>query len=148
MKTIQTITICSSAQFYSHVLDVEKELKKLGYSIKVPKTARIMQKNSNFDVAYYKTWFGNKEDYKKKQALMDAHFKKVLEADAILIVNDEKHGMPGYIGGNVLMEMVVAYMNKKPIFILNEISEKLPVLEEVYGLYPIFLNGSLNKLPQ
>ena len=77
---------------------------------------------------------------------MNGHFKKVLEADVILVTNFEKNGMPGYIGGNVLMEMVLAFHYKKPIFIYNSISEDLGIKEEVYGLNPIFLNGDLNTL--
>lgn len=125
---------------------IEKELKQLGFSVKIPKTARVMQKTGNFNIASYKTWYKNKLDYKKKKALMDRHFKKVMEADAILVVNNEKNGMQGYIGGNVLMEIVLAYHYKKPVYILNPIAEDFPIKEEIYGLFPIFLNGDLTKI--
>ncbi len=140
------ITICSSAAFYKDVLRIEKELKRLGYAVKIPKTARVMEKTGNFNIASYKTWHTNKEDYKKKKALMDGHFKKVIDADAILVVNNEKHGMQGYIGGNVLMEIVIAYHYKKPVYILSPIAEDSPIKEEIYGIFPIFLNGDLTKI--
>lgn len=146
MKKI--ITICSSASFYKQLFDIEKELKKLGFAVKVPKTANIMRKRNNFDVNVYKTWFGNKKDYKIKTQLMKLHFKKVVESDAILVLNFEKNGIQGYIGGNVLMEMVIAFHYKKPIFIYNDISEDLPIKEEVYGLEPIFIQGNLDIISQ
>lgn len=145
-RQIQIITICSSASHYKSVLEVEKQLKKLRYKVKIPKTARIMQKTNNFNLQTYKTWHKNKEDYKKKAQLMKGHFKKVMEADAILVTNYEKNGLEGYIGGNVLMEMALAFHHKKPIFVLHSISERLPIKEEVFGLFPIFLDGDLNKI--
>ena len=146
MKEIKTITICSSASHYRQVLEIEKELKKLGFKVKIPKTANTMKRNNDFDVSHYKTWFKNKNDYHKKTKLMLGHFKKVMESDAILITNFEKNGMKGYIGGNALMEMLVAFLNKKPIYIYNKPSEKLSTIEEIYGLKPKIINGDLTKI--
>ncbi len=142
----KTITVCASASFYKHVLEVEDQLRQLGFNVKIPHVARIMKKTNNFNVGSYKTWFENKKDYKVKTKLMKLHFKKVIESDAILVLNHERSGMLGYIGGNVLMEMVIAFHHKKPIFIYNEISENLSVKEEVYGLNPFFINGDLALL--
>jgi len=144
MKKPKIITICSSAAHFRNALEIEKQLKAMGYKIKIPKTANIMKRTNNFDISSYKTWYNNKHDYKKKTQLIKGHFKKVLEADAILVTNFEKNGLPGYIGGNVLMEMVLAFHYKKPIFIYNNISEDLNIKEEVYGLNPIFLKQDLN----
>lgn len=142
----KTITICSSADHYSKVIVIEKELKNLSYKVIIPKTARLMQKTNNFNVASHKTWYKNKADYKKKTELMRVHFKKVLAADAILVTNFEKNSLPGYIGANTLLEMVLAFHYNKPIFIYNEISEKLGSAEEVYGMNPIFINGDLRVI--
>jgi hypothetical protein len=140
------ITICSSASHYKQVLEIEERLKKQGYQVKIPKTAILMKRTNNFDAVSYKTWYQDKKDYKKKTALMKSHFKKVVESDAILVVNFEKNGLEGYIGGNVLMEMMLAFHYNKPIFIFNNISEDLGIKEEVYGLNPFFLEGDLIKI--
>lgn len=140
------ITICSSASNYRNVLEIEKQLKLLGFGVKIPKTANLMKKNNDFDVTHYKTWFKNKDDYSKKTKLMLGHFKKVIESDAILVTNYEKNGIPGYIGGNTLMEMTLAFVNKKPIFLLNPIDENLGIKEEVYGMNSIFINGNLTLI--
>ena len=146
MKHKKIICICASASHYRQALEIQEELKKKGYKVKVPKTANIMKRSNNFDVSAYKTWYKNKKDYSKKTQLMKGHFKKVIESDAILVTNFDKNGLEGYIGGNALMEMTIAFHYKKPIFIYNKISEELPVKEEIYGLNPIFLNGDLKRI--
>jgi hypothetical protein len=145
-RTQKTITICASAYFYEHVLQVEKELKKLGFLVKIPKVARKMGKNKDFDVSKIRTWLTNHKDYKIKTALMKEHFRKILASDAILVINDEKNGIPGYIGGNALMEMLLAFLNKKPIFVYEPITYDLNVAEEVYGLNPVFINKDLKLI--
>lgn len=145
IKKCKLITICSSASFYKGVLKIEKQLKKLGFKVKSPLTAYKMKNSGNFDVTHYKTWFKNK-DYKKKTKLMNDHFKKIVEADAILVVNNEKNGIKGYIGGNTLMEMSLAYYFKKKIFIWNEIDSSLSTEEEVRGLNPIFIKQNLSRI--
>lgn len=143
MKKLKTITLCSSAAFYKEVIEVEKTLRKMGFTVLIPKTAGIMKRTGDFTVSKVKTWYTNPTDYKKKTALMDNHFKKVLRGDAILVINNEKNGIPGYIGGNGLMEMTLAYYFKKPIFILRPVVDKLSIMEEVLGVDPIFLHEEL-----
>ena len=105
-----------------------------------------MKRNNDFDVSHYKTWFKDKNAFKVKKQLMDAHFKKVMEADAILVINREKKGNPGYIGGNVLMEMALAYYHKKPIYIWEEADKNSILYEEIIGVHPIFINHDLSKI--
>jgi hypothetical protein len=146
MPKTKIITICSSASFYRQVVNMAKQLEKIGFVVKIPLTAERMKKSGDFNVDHYKTWFKNPKDYRIKTSLMKHHFKKVDECDAILVLNYEKRGISGYIGGNVLMEMTLAFWNKKPIYILNPISEDLNIKEEVLGLAPKFLNGDLTKI--
>ena len=77
---------------------------------------------------------------------MRAHFKKVVDSDAILVLNYEKRGIQGYIGGNGLMEMGIAFHYRKPIYILNAASKDLPFYEEIMGMQPVLLNGDLEKI--
>lgn len=144
-KTI--ITVCSSANFYREVVEIQDRLKKEGFKVIVPATAEKMKKSGDFDVDHYKTWFGDASDYHKKTALMRGHFDEIDKGDAILVVNNEKHDVKNYIGGNVLMEMTLAFHQKKPIYLLNEIPDESPFLEEIIGLEPIVLKGDLSKIP-
>ncbi len=144
MSKQKTITICSSVSFYKDIPEIEKQLIQMGFKVLIPMTARKMQKKGDF--SSNKTWLKDKSTYHQKTKLIVGHFKKVMQGDAILVVNHDKDGMEGYIGGNVLMEMTIAFHYKKPIFVLNKIDEKLLLKEEVYGLQSIFLNGSLKKI--
>lgn len=143
----KTITICSSAAFYKEVVELADTLEKQGYTVLIPDTARRMQQADDFDVSHYKTWFGDANDYHKKTALMRGHFDKVAAGDVILVVNNKKHGVEGYIGGNVLMEMALALYLGKPIYVLNPLPTESPFEEEIRGLEPIVINNDLRKLP-
>jgi diphthamide synthase subunit DPH2 len=143
---MKKITICCSASFYRQALEVEEQLRKLGFEVEIPHTAYKMKESGDFNVDTYKTWYKNAADYGKKAELMRAHFDKVVESDAILVLNYEKKGVQGYIGGNGLMEMGIAFHYKKPIYILNPVPETLPIYEEIMGMQPIVLNGDLGKL--
>lgn len=142
----KVITLCSSAQFYEHVNELADKLEEAGYTAIVPNNAKTMRAEGNYDVSVYKTWFDKPEDFAKKRTFMDAHFKEVEKADAILLVNDEKHGKPGYIGPNGLMEMAIAYYLKKPIYVLNAVAKDNSVYEEVHGMGCIILDGDLSKI--
>lgn len=146
MKKNKTIVICSSASFYEKVFPIKKDLEKLGFKVTIPKVAIKMKKANNFDTAVYKTWFKNPNDYRKKRSLMNHHFNKIIKGDAVLVANFDKNGIKGYIGGNVFMEITIAYHYKKPIFILNNIADDSLIKEEVYGVNPIFLKGNINNL--
>ena len=143
---IRKIVICTSASFYKDALKIEKELKKLGLKVAAPLTAKVMEKAGNFDISFYKTWFKNPKDYNRKAFLMRNHFNKVVKADAMLVVNLEKNGVEGYIGGNTLMEMAIGFYLRKPIFILNKISGGCLFYEEILGMKPIFLHSDLTKI--
>lgn len=146
MSTKPIITICSSANFYQQAGDIQDQLAKHNLEVVIPAAAIKMKEAGDFDVSHYKTWFADANDYPKKAALMRAHFDRIAEGDAILVLNFEKHGVTNYIGGNVLMEMSLAFYLKKPIFILNDAPEHSAYLEEIYGMQPIFLHGDIDAL--
>lgn len=142
----KTIVICSSANFYKHSFEISISLKKMGYKTLVPVTIKKMKKSGNFNAADYRTWFKDSSTFKRKTYLMRNHFNKIAKGDAILVVNDEKRGIQGYIGANVLMEMGLAFHLGKPIYILNEVHEDMPVYEEVRAMNSIIIGGDLSKI--
>lgn len=146
MKKDKTIVICSSASFYSQVVEVQKQLKDLGFKVRVPLTVNKMVKSNDFKVETYKTWMERPEDYKRKAYLTKKHFVEVEKGDVVLVLNYKKNGKNGYIGGAVLMEMAIAFYLKKPIYILNPIDDSSKYKEELYGMFPIILKGDLLKI--
>lgn len=146
MKQTKKLVICSSANFYKDAVTIQKQFESLGLKVIVPSTATVMKEREDFEVSHYKTWFENKDDYHKKGSLMREHFEKVAAGDAILVINQEKHGVANYIGPNVLMEMAIAFFLEKPIFILNDIPDSSPFEEEIKGMLPITLLGHPEKI--
>jgi hypothetical protein len=143
---MSTITICSSASFYKQAVEIKDQLQTKEIMVLVPEVAEKMRESGDFDVSHYKTWFADANDYHKKAELMRKHFEKIEQGDAILVLNYEKHGAQNYIGGNVLMEMSLAFYLRKPIFILNELPEDSPFEEEIKGMGPIVLHGNAEAL--
>lgn len=142
-----TLTLCSSAAFYKTLLEIDDQLHAMGFNTLIPISAERMRAKQDFIVGIQQPWKIDPSQYHLKTELMNLHFEKVIKGDATLVVNLEKNGMAGYIGGNVLMEMMLAFHYQKPIFILNKIDDSISYAEEIYGLQPIFLDGDLSKLP-
>jgi hypothetical protein len=140
-----TITICSSVNFYREVIKLKAELEKQDFKVIIPDVAERMEASGDYEVSHYKTWFADPNDYDKKAALMLGHFAEVAKGDAILVLNNEKHGVTNYIGGNVLMEMAIAFYLKKPIYIANEIPLESSFQEEILGVLPIVLHGDIKN---
>lgn len=140
------IAICSSASVYEQVNQLADKLIERDFTPVVPHNARLMKQSGDYDITHYKTWFADAGDYGKKADLMRKHFDEIAKSDAILVANYEKHGQANYIGGNVLMEMAIAFYLHKPIYILNDIPESSSFEEEIKGFMPIVLRGDLTQL--
>jgi hypothetical protein len=74
----------------------------------------------------------------KKHDLILDHFKKIEWAEAILVLNHDKNGVVGYIGGNTLMEMGLALHLDKKIFMTNQVPD-VSYKEEILGIKPIVI---------
>jgi hypothetical protein len=144
----KSIAVCSSVSFYKDVVDVKNQLKKMGFEALIPRLAEKMEERNDYNFESYKESVYGKNPVHTKGELIRQHFDKIEKADATLIVNNIKHGIEGYIGPNVLMEMAIAFHFHKPIFILNTLTEKPNFSDEIFGMQPTFLNGDLSKLKE
>lgn len=144
------ITLCGSIAFQDEVLSVKEKLGKLGHEVKVwPLELKDGKGQLISAKEYYKIRQIATEDEKwvwdrKAEAVLE-HFDKVAWSDAILVANYDKNDVKGYIGGNTLMEIGLAFFLKKKIYLLNQIPE-LSYKEEILGVKPIILNGDLSKI--
>lgn len=145
-KQVKSIALCSSASFYRTTGEIKDQLEVLGFRVWMPHTAELMRKSGNYKVRHYKVWYADPKKYHRKAYLMRRHFHEIERADAILVVNECKKGIDGYIGGNVLMEMGIAFYLGKRIFLWNAPSKKSPLYEEIIGVLPVFINGDLDKI--
>lgn len=142
------ITLCGSIAFFDQMLEVQKRFENLGHEVKLPPTEIEDGQGKMIPVAeYYEIRKAARDDEiwvwdRKAKAIMN-HFNKVAWADVVLVLNYDKKGVAGYVGGNTLMEMGIAFYLGKKIFLLNPAPE-LSYKEEIIGMKPIVLNGNLS----
>ena len=91
---------------------------------------------------------------KLEHNLIEGYYKKIIESEGILVANYEKRGVEGYIGGNTLIEIGFAYINKRDIFMVNPVPD-LQYKAEIEAMQPIIIGKELrsiknyyNKLPK
>ncbi len=142
----KTIAICASISFYKEVVDIKNQLVKMGYGTRIPELARVMEESGNFDLEAHRLKFYGDSFHRRKGEEMRRHFEVVASSDAVLVVNKTKHGIEGYIGPNVLMEMAIAFEHRLPIFILNPLSEDTKFEDEILAMEPVFLGGKLKAI--
>lgn len=144
------ITLCGSIAAYEEMLAVKKQLEGERHEIKLPPleiTGRDGKPLSVIDYYKIRREADNDDDWvwkEKKKAIM-THFQKIEWSDAVLVLNYDKKGIAGYIGGNTLMEMGVAFYLGKPIYLLNPVPE-ISYKEEILGMWPVVLDGNPLKI--
>lgn len=151
------ITICGSIGFYKEMEDVRDALQEMGHEVKIPELALEAPEKFGGDK---KVYFGKyieenggidafpagHEIWDLKEGAINDHFEKIDWADAVLIVNEEKRGVPGYVGGNTLIEIGVAFYGGKRIYIMHEVSPQLSYKQEILGMKPVMLRGDLSVI--
>ena len=123
------ITICSSAKFYDKIPKIKRELEDLGHQVLTP-SLEFSRQDAKLKI---------------ENDLIMKHFKKIELCDAVYITNYNTNEVKGYIGGNTLMEMGLAYYLGKNIFMLNEIP-KMPYTDEIIAVKPIVIGTDWDKL--
>ncbi len=136
-----TITICGSMKFHEEMRDVKAQLERMGHTVFVPKSIGLM------DTVGYVHPEDDEERITAKieHDFIRAHFKKVQDADAILVLNYDKKGIANYIGGNTFLEIGLAFWLGKKIFLLNLIPE-MDYKTEMHAMQPVILAGDLAKI--
>ena len=86
-----------------------------------------------------------KAEDKINNNLIRGYFEKMKNYDVALIVNPEKRGITGYIGGNTFIEMAFAHVLNKKIYCLNPLPD-LPYKAEMIAMEPIIINGDLTLI--
>ncbi|NCN52738.1 hypothetical protein GW943_02935 [Candidatus Parcubacteria bacterium] len=151
------LTLCGSIAFYPEFEHARDELVKLGHEVQIPELtkeapeefgggkkvylAKYIEENGGIDMfpADHHMWGV------KTEAIRD-HFDKIDWCEGIVVINPEKRGVQGYVGGNTLIEIGVAFYLKKKIYILNDVSSELSYKQEVRAMQPVMLEGDISKV--
>ena len=139
------IYVLGSSTFMKTMVDSKNQLCALGYDGWIHPHYEAFVRGERQE--QIKRWHdGERAALKRENNYFRDHYKHILESDAVLIVNLEKHGIKNYIGGNVLMEMGQAYVNDKKIFFLNDMPSGLSYMDEIEAMDPICLSGNLGNI--
>lgn len=141
------ITIVASIQFSKEMIECKHELEKQGHVVFVPYSTEKIAANELALEEYIKEKeaHGDMKFRKEGPDLIKDHYNKILQSDAIMVLNYTKKGIENYIGGNALMEMGFAYVNNKKIFLLHNIPD-MPYTDEIRAVYPILLRGDITHI--
>ncbi len=134
------IGVVGSMQYTEKMMSARDELIKLGHDAFVTDLAE--------------PFVGKTDDEKEKIKInqkqnMDAireFWRKMQGADAILVMNLDKHGVKNYIGGNTFLEMGFAHVLDQKIFLLNPIPEMPYYQTEIVAMKPVVINGDLTVI--
>jgi len=142
------ITICSSAFFARETFKIKEKLKEKGFEVLVyPQKVKVNGKVIDITEFYKMRKKNLTQDLLKiKQRLIKEHIKRIERSDAILVLNFDKDGKEGYIGGNTFLEISIAYYLKKKIFLWKKPSKNLPYFEEIMALKPKIINEDIEKI--
>lgn len=145
------IVICGSLAFHKRMQTVRDRLIAAGHTAVIPGSTVEVPDGRQFTTA---EWYRFKKAdgsfdlewvRERKASAMRAYLNEVAASDAILVLNYAKSGIRGYIGGNTLVEMGVAFQAGKPIFLWND-PPAMAYTEEILGMRPIVLRGRLDAL--
>lgn len=128
-------------QFHEEMRSARKALEALGHTVLVPKSLKLMDKEG----FVHPTTDEDKITAKIEYDFIREHFRKIEQADAILVLNYDKKGVPNYIGGNTFLEMGLAFWLGKKIFLLKQIPD-MDYKTEMHAMKPIILNGDISSL--
>lgn len=127
-------------QFHKEMGKVRDDLLARGYKVYVPGELDDLEKNES-----YMESDEERITAKIEYDFIREHFRRIKKADAILVLNYEKKGIPGYIGGNTFLEMGYAFGLGKKIYLLYPVPD-MDYKTEMHAIQPIILNGELAKI--
>ncbi len=134
------IGIIGSMQYTEKMLEARDKLNALGHEA--------------FVTTLHEAFVGKTDEEKEEIKIhqknnMDAirEFWNMMQgADAVLVLNLDKHGIPNYIGGNTLMEIGFAHVLNQKIFLYNPIPEIPYYKSEIEAVRPVIINGDLSQI--
>ena len=133
------IIICGSISAADDITKVQKQLAKRGHEVEIPQGVKFAHMRKLEGPAE------EKAEVKIKHDLIRGYYEKMKGYDAVLVVNPEKKSIPGYIGGNTLIEMAFAHILNKKLYCLYPLPD-LSYTSEIIAMQPIILNGKISAI--
>ncbi len=116
------------------------ELEKKGFEVEIPEGVKHLAEWEGDDAEV-----SEKAERKIQHDLIRGYYEKMKGYDVVLIVNPEKKGTLGYIGGNTLIEMAFGHVLNKTLYVLYPVPE-MSYTSEILAMQPTVLGGDLSKV--
>ena len=131
------IGIIGSMQFTEKMMEARDQLIKFGHDAFVTSLAEPFIGKSDEEKEIIKI-------HQKNNCDAIREFWRLMQgAEAVLVMNIDKHGMANYIGGNTLMEIGFAHVLNQKIFLYNPIPDIPYYKTEIEAVKPIIIEGDL-----
>jgi len=134
------IGIIGSMQFTEKMLEVRDQLIKLGHAAFVTDLHKPFIGKSDEEKERIKI------DQKNNQNAIREMWRLMQSADAVLVLNIDKHGIKNYIGGNTFLEIGFAHVLNQKIFLFNPIPNIPYYKTEIVAMKPIIVNQDLSLI--
>jgi hypothetical protein len=134
------IILCGSLSASDEMLQIRNELLASGHEVEVPHGVKKYEARGGIDFTEEE-----KANDKVEHDLIRGYFEKIKDYDIVLVVNPEKKDVPGYIGGNTLIEMAFGHVLGKKLYCLYPLPE-MSYISELAAMQPTILDGDLTNI--
>jgi len=127
-------------QFTERMLEVRNQLIHRGHDAFVTTLAAPFVGKSDQEKEKIKIYQKNNQDAIRE-------FWRLMQgADAVLVLNLDKHGIKNYIGGNTFLEIGFAHVLNQKIFLWNPVPDISYYKTEIEAMRPVIIKGDLSKI--
>lgn len=134
------IGVIGSMQYTEKMLEIRDQLRATGHEA--------------FVTDLHEAFIGKNDEEKEKIKIEQKNnhdairvfWNAMQDADAVLVLNLDKHGVSHYIGGNTFLEMGFAHVLNQKIFLYNPIPDMPYYRTEIEAMRPIIIHGDLSQI--
>lgn len=134
------IGIAGSMQFTDKMIEFCDALEKLGHTVFMSGFKDRYVGKSAEEIEKLKL-----EDKFEHDAIRE-FWQPMQDADALLVLNYDKHGIKNYIGGNAFLEMGFAHVLNQKVYLLNPAPDMPYYGTEIIAMKPTIIYGDLSKI--
>ncbi len=134
------IGVAGSMQYTEKMIEVCDQLRELGHQ--------------PFMSSFGDRYVGKSAEQIEKLKLEDKYehdairefWQPMQTADALLVLNYDKHGIKNYIGGNTFLEMGFAHVLGQKLYLMNPVPDMPYYGTEIVAMRPQVINEDLSKI--